>query len=80
MPAKRLTHRQKRQVSQLDPELVKAWREAQASAPEGAKLQVAVVPAPPSIAPLTLVARGDDVRPDEVSPESLVFGECTIKM
>jgi hypothetical protein len=112
MPTK-LTHKQRRQIKALDPELVKAYREAQVSA--GARVQVRLIPksADPKSAlgstPLidipsytdgvdaltrekirayaALVAengrvgsRGDDVRPDAVSPESMVYGECTIKI
>lgn len=66
IPAKRLTHKQRRQVAKLDPALVAAFREAQAQHPEGKGVRV--------------VVRGDDVRPDAVSPESLVFGECTVKL
>lgn len=63
IPAKRLTHKQRRQIATLDPVLVAAFREAQAQHPNGKGVQVRVVPDAP---------RGDDVRPDAVSPEELM--------
>lgn len=91
----KLTHRQRRAIAKLDPELVRAYREAHATATPSARVQVKVVPEQPGkTQPLTrelvremskLISAGeaqqrDDVRPDAVSPESLVFGECTIKV
>lgn len=83
MPAKRLTHKQRRQIAALDPELVKAFRLAQAQHPEAAgRVRVKVAPDVqwPEGRSMGKTLPRDDVRPDTVSPECLVLGECAIKI